>query len=488
MRTTVLLVIIAWPLAGAAFHLDCAGGDDSAPGTSPATAWRTAARASQHTFGPGDRLSVKRGTACEGPLTPKGSGAPGDPAVISAYGEGAPPRINAPGAPAAVALWNQSYWRIEKLSAGGSTEYGVHVSGDQGVMRGIELRQLHVSEVHGPLKKKNSGLVVVEAREEAIFEDVIIDGIVAERTSQWAGILVNGAGHRKPLAERRSRNVTIRNSAVNDVWGDGIVLFQVEQGLIERSAAWHTGMQVRHSIGTPNGIWTWRCADCVVRECESFWSDSPGVDGGAFDIDWGNDRNVVESSYGHDSLAYCIAVFGAAKRVTTQSIIRNNVCAGNGRSPRLARHHGEVHLYTWDGGKLDGVLIENNLFEWSPPVAAPAIKDEADWVGSQRAIVRNNMIRPAPAAAAVWRSGTLTISRDDSRDGRGLSVIAASARAQFMARGLKVIELEGPPQVTLRGPKGAVEKEWKGYAPAKEILFLIRQRMGEPRPASQSWP
>jgi hypothetical protein len=486
MKTTVLVIIAALPLAATDYHLDCAGGNDTAPGTSPATAWRSPARASQQTFRPGDRLLVKRGTTCAGPLTPKGSGAPDQPAIVTAYGEGARPRILAPGAPAAFALFNQSYWRIENLELGGSTEYGIHVSGDTGVMHNIELRDLTIRDVHGPLKKKNSGLVVVEARKNALFENLVIDGILAERTSQWAGIIVNGAGLREPLADRRSRNVTIRNSVVNDVWGDGIVLYQVEQGLIERSAAWHTGMEVRQTIGTPNGIWTWRCADCVVRECESFWSDSPGVDGGAFDIDWGNDRNIVEDSYGHDSLAYCIAVFGAGKRVTTQSVIRNNVCAGNGRSPRLARHHGEVHLYTWNGGKIDGVLIENNIIEWSPPFAGPAIKDEADWATAQRAIVRNNIIRPAPTTAPPWQSGTLVISRDNSHDGRGLRVIAASARAQFTARGLKVVEAEGPPQVSLRGPNGRVEKEWKGYVPAKEVLWLIRQSMGEPRPANQT--
>jgi hypothetical protein len=485
MKTTVLVIIAALPLAAADYHLDCAGGNDTTPGTSPATAWRSPARASQHTFSPGDRLLVKRGTTCAGPLTPKGSGAEGKPAIVTAYGEGALPRVHAPGAPAAFALFNQAHWRIENLELSGSTEYGIHVSGDTGVMQNIELRDLTIRDVHGPLKKKNSGLVVVEAREKALFENLVIDGILAERTSQWAGIIVNGAGQQKPLADRRSRNVTIRNSVVNDVWGDGIVLYQVEQGLIERSAAWHTGMEVRQTIGTPNGIWTWRCADCVVRESESFWSDSPGVDGGAFDIDWGNDRNIVEDSYGHDSLSYCIAVFGAAKRVTTQSVIRNNVCAGNGRSPRLARHHGEVHLYTWNGGKIDGVLIENNLIEWSPPFAGPAIKDEADWATAQRAIVRNNIIRPAPTTGPPWQSGTLTISRDNSHDGRGLRVIAASARAQFTARGLKVVETEGPPQVSLRGPNGRVEREWKGYVPAKDVLWLIRQRIGEPRPANQ---
>ncbi|HAX42691.1 MAG TPA: hypothetical protein DCY80_09075, partial [Solibacterales bacterium] len=74
---------------------------------------------------------------------------------------------------------------------------------------------------------------------------------------------------------------------------------------------------------------------------------------------------------------------------------------------------------------------------------------------------------------------------DDSPDGRALRVIAESARAQFTALGLKIVESTGTPQVTLTGPSGSLERSWKGYAPAKDILFLLRQRFGEPRPVPQ---
>lgn len=485
MKAHILLLAAAIPLAAADFHLDCASGDDAADASSPATAWKTTARASRHTFGPGDRLLLKRGITCEGPLAPKGSGAPGNPAVVTAYGAGPAPRVHAPGAPAAVALFNQSHWRLEDFEAGGSTDFGIHVSGDRGTLRNIELRDLLVRDVHGKLTTKNSGLVVVESREKALFEDILIDGVTAESTSQWAGIIVNGGPLNNPAPERRSRGVIIRNSIARDVYGDGIVLFQVEDGLIERSAAWHTGMEHRQTIGTPNGIWTWSCTRCIVRQSEAFWIDSPGVDGGAFDIDWGNTHNTVEESYGHDTQAYCIAVFGAARRVTSDSLVRDNVCAGNGRSPRLARHHGAIHLLTWNGGTLDGVRLERNLIEWSPPVPTPAIKDEAEWATARRAAIVGNIIRPAPRLLRPWTSATLAIRRDDSPDGRALRVIAESARAQFTALGLKIVESTGTPQVTLTGPSGSLERSWKGYAPAKDVLFLLRQRFGEPRPVAQ---
>jgi hypothetical protein len=60
--------------------------------------------------------------------------------------------------------------------------------------------------------------------------------------------------------------VTVRNSVVHDIYGDGIVLFRVKNGLIDSNAAWRTGMQPAQSIGTPNAIWTWMCTDCVVSK------------------------------------------------------------------------------------------------------------------------------------------------------------------------------------------------------------------------------
>jgi hypothetical protein len=357
---------------------------------------------------------------------------------------------------------------------------GILAGGDTGVVENIELRDVAARDVHGPLTTKNSGLIVVQALGQALLRDVIIDGAFAERTTQWAGILVNGAPLDNPRGERRSRNIVIRNSIVKDVWGDGIVLFQVRDGSIERSAAWKTGMQPRQTIGTPNGIWTWRCTDCTVRECESFWSDSPGIDGGAFDIDWGNEGNVVERSYGHDTLSYCIAVFGAKRLVTTNSLIRSNVCAGLGRSPRLARHHGAIHLQTWDGGSLSGVRIEDNLIQWDSPIKGTAIKNEASWTGAVGLVLRGNTIREGTRDAPAVAGGTLRFRLDESADSRGLRVVMESTKAQYNSKGLRVIEQRGSPRVEYTNAEGKLIRSWDGYAPASEVIWLVRQNLGAP--------
>ncbi|MDZ7637623.1 MAG: right-handed parallel beta-helix repeat-containing protein [Bryobacterales bacterium] len=390
-RFPFLALFVAIASAGD-YYVDCRDGNDAANGLSPATALRSVTAANRGAQpGPADRVLLKRGTVCMGVLAPQGSGTAGQPNAIDSYGEGPLPVVNAAGGFVAIRLNNQEYWRISRVAATGSTEHGIFIGASNRVVHDIQLRDVQVWGVHGKLTTKTSGLIVASATGTGLFDGLVIDGATVWDTTQWSGIQVNGAPWSTPLADRRSTGVVIRNSIAHGIWGDGIVLFQVAGGLIERSAAWNTGMQPTQTIGTPSGIWTWRCKGCQVRECESYFADSPGVDGGSFDVDWGNDDNVFEQNYGHDSQAYCISVFGAENLTTTNSVIRDNLCVGNNRSPRLARHHGGIHLVTWNGGKLDGVSITGNVVVWTPPVNAPLIRNEASFTGTRPNTVENNV-------------------------------------------------------------------------------------------------
>jgi Right handed beta helix region len=382
----------AVPLQGAAYYVDCSNGDDASDGLSPARPWKSLTRVSDHRYHPGDSIRFKRGTVCPGMLWPKGSGQDGAPITITAYGTGPLPAIRSgPGHEASFRLFNQEYWRVESIEFVGGQPRGVWISGDTGVLHQIHLKNIVVHHVTGELgDSKESGLILVSpGTATQRFDDVVIDGATAYNTTQWAGIMVGGVSF--GYHATRSTNVVVRNSIVHDVQGDGIVLFRVNHGRIENSVAWHTGMQPTKTIGTPNAIWTWMCRDCTVQQNEAFLTDSPGVDGGAFDIDFGNSDNTVQYNYGHDTQGYCVAVFGAGS-VTTNSVVRGNVCVNNGLSPRLARQQGALVLYTWDDGRLDGVRVEDNTIVWSPSIEAPAVKNAAQFVG-RPGIIRNNVIR-----------------------------------------------------------------------------------------------
>jgi hypothetical protein len=333
-------------------------------------------------------------------LWPKGSGVASATITAGAWGDGPLPRIQSgPDKEAALKLFNQEYWDVENLELIGGQPHGLFVSGDKGVLHHIHVKNVVVHDVTGEVKAKEGGLVVISPGTVGQrFDDVLVDGATAYGTSQWAGILVGGGDFGYPPESTFSTNVVVRNSVVHDVQGDGIILFRIKNGLIDNSVTWNTGMQGTQTIGTPNAIWTWMCRNCTVRHNEAFLSDSPGVDGGAFDIDYGNVDNTVEDNYGHDTQGYCVAVFGAGW-TTVNSVVRNNVCANNGRSPRLARYQGALFLWTWNHGKLSGLRVENNRIYWNPAGDAPAVINGAEFQGAGS--FENNLIRSsAPSLIA----------------------------------------------------------------------------------------
>lgn len=421
------------------WRVDCTGGSQATSHDASATV-HSLVEVNALALQPGDQVLFRRGTVCHGALAPKGSGSTSSPIRISSYGSGPRPRIEATDKDAAaVELHDQEHWEIDSLEVNGSRLYGIHVVATKGLMRHLILRNLTVYGVGtstDKVKSKESGLVVVHATSAgAGFDDVLIDGVLAHDTIQWAGILVSGAE-----GSQQTNRVVIRNSMVHDVQGDGIVLFRVTDGLIENSVAWHTGMQETESIGTPNAIWTWACVRCIVQNSEAFLTDSPGVDGGAFDIDFWNKDNSVLNNYGHDTQGYCVSVFGAYSPTTIGSLVRGNLCIRNGLSPRLARRQGAIFFSTWDGGSIDGVRIEENSIYFDPPGDYAVIQAGAD-LNARNIVFDRNVIDSTSSSTVsaslkgVFESGRNTVTHKgfEVAEKQGFAGTAAPESARSLA-------------------------------------------------------
>jgi hypothetical protein len=391
-----LMMVAALPARAAAtsqtFHIDCSAavnGDGSIQHP-----WNNLAAAEAQEFAPGDIIAIARGTTCQGAFAPRGSGAKDHIIRLTAYGVGDRPKIVAPStARQALLLFNQQYWQVDSLDISGGNKYGVFVTGDSGVLHHLYLKNLYVHDVYGgALKNKDNGLVIVGPSSiNVFFDEVLIDGVDVAHTNQWAGILVGGGSFSYKDDALRNTNIQIRNSTAHDVYGDGIVLFRDSHSSIRNSAAWLTGMEPTQDVGTPDAIWVWTCTDCVVADNEAYLTDSPGVDGGAYDIDWNNQHDTIERNYAHDTQGYCISVFGAGY-VTSDSLVRDNLCIDNGLSPRMAVLQGAIFLSTWNGGVIRGLTISGNEIHWNPPVpGTAAIEGPGDnggtpWVFSHNTI------------------------------------------------------------------------------------------------------
>lgn len=396
-RIVLCLMMVGSSAFGQAVHyLDCMGGDDSHDSLTPESAWKTLAKSNDYILQPGDKLLLKRGTICTGMLWPKGSGINNRAITLGAYGTGELPQIIGTGNEAGIKLHNQQYWHIENLNVTGGSPFGIAIQGTMPSLSHFRITNVVVHDVTGEPKSKDSGLIVIAPVQKAntLFNDIVIDGATAYNTTQWAGIIINGANFSINGESARGDGITVRNSIVHDVGGDGILLARVKHGLIERNVAWNTGMQFTETIGTPDAIWEWMCEDCLVQYNEGFASDSPGVDGGVFDIDFGNINNIVQYNFAHDSQGYCVSIFGAegTAGISRNSTIRRNLCLANGRSPRLAKRQGAIYLSTWSGGSLSGVHVDSNTIYWDPPINTAAIVNEAEIDQNTPRLFTNNLV------------------------------------------------------------------------------------------------
>lgn len=184
---------------GHKYFVDCSSSSNgSGEASSP---WNSLDSLRSKVFSPGDVISLRRGTECDGSLEPKGSGSADYPVRLTAYGEGSRPKVVAGGkSTQAFKLFNQEYWDVDSLDFSGGGTFGIFISGDKGILHHIHLTNLLVHDVLGEdMKHKESGLVVISpGAENQWFDDVLVDGVTAYNTKQWVGILVGGGNFGYP--------------------------------------------------------------------------------------------------------------------------------------------------------------------------------------------------------------------------------------------------------------------------------------------------
>lgn len=369
-----------------------------------ASPWNSLASAAAHTYGAGDSLLLARGTTCTGSLLIQSSGASGNPITIDAYGTGALPVINATGQVYAVKLNNSSYITVQNLELKNSTRYGLFATSSvAGTVNGLTVRGLVVHDVNGGvMDEKQTGLVMVTPGiKGSKFNNVLVENVTAYNTTLWSGIMVYGVyltGDHSWLktsqnVSLRSTNVTLRNNVVHDTYGDGIVAYLVSNASIDHNTVYRSGIQPTQTIGTPNAIWSWASNNVVVEYNEAYENRSPGVDGGAFDVDFFSADTTVQYNYAHDNWGYCVAVFGAERSTTTNSIVRYNVCANNGLKGAGGEGTEEIYFGTWNSGKIDGVQVYGNTI-YTTKSGAVGVGPWANPVfsGSLPEIWRNNLV------------------------------------------------------------------------------------------------
>jgi len=345
------------------YYFDSVNGSDNNNGTSPATAWKSVSKFNATTFQPLDRILFKAGCTWSGKFYAKGSGNPGEPIVIDAYGDisnkNNKPRFDTTiTSGATIAFNNVQWWEVNNLHIthhpAARTRWisAVRITADNcGKMNHIYIKDCYIHDVYGMLEVYGGGMGVTlgcneSGATESWLNDILIEGCYFE-TIDSTGFLggSNGAdGDRQPAT-----NVVIRDNFFTDIGESPIVVICHEGALVEYNV-------ITNSLGRGNGgcgIWPFASNDTIVQYNEVYGLIDNG-DGEAYDCDYQCDGTIFQYNYSHDNPGGFMRICCNAgdDNYNTNNIIRYNISINDG-------DHDDAVIELWK--KVENTQIYNNI-------------------------------------------------------------------------------------------------------------------------------
>ncbi|GAA3972016.1 hypothetical protein GCM10023085_62800 [Actinomadura viridis] len=370
--------------AGTTYYLDAANGSDAASGTSETSAWRTLAKASAQTFGPGDRILLKAGGIWSGQyLDLRGSGAAGAPIVLDRYGTGPKPVIDfadtaVGGEGFGVRLRNVSYWEIGNLEITSGEQptdrrrSGVLVVGEgtgAGNFTHVHVRNVDVHDVFGT-DRRTGGINFhargTDAQPESTWSDVLIEGNTVVNVADTGIQTMTDAFFNSSWTHRYDAfsGVVIRNNHVERVHRDGILVRAGRAPLVEYNTTSKIGASTTSTLPYLDRIavvaaqWPYYATDAVFQYNEASETRRLDGDGQPWDFDQFVYRSVYQYNYSHDNEGGTLLVMND----TDDNVFRYNVSQND-----LDRSTGAFHLISTAGD----LRVYNNVFYRSQGQTGP---------------------------------------------------------------------------------------------------------------------
>lgn len=290
---------------GTSYYVDAVNGNDDNAGTSPETAWKTMARASDNGYAPGDSLLLKRGQTFGGNFLPKGNGTKASPVVLSAYGEGDSPVIRAQSGEYLFVLVDVSHWVIENIEF---TSEGcgalIHSFGEEGI-DDITVRNCYFHDIGShDADSSTSALMIDNDSIGANVSNIHLDSLRIENV-EW-GIHTKGINAEDDkdtfISSEESYNsdYLFENIYIKNALYGGIVIGAVYNGTVRNCRvldcataqdAAYAPLWIRHSDGV------------TVEYCEIAGSTNK-TDGMAIDFDGWTVNCTYRYIYSHDNIRF----------------------------------------------------------------------------------------------------------------------------------------------------------------------------------------
>ncbi|UXP33882.1 DNRLRE domain-containing protein [Reichenbachiella agarivorans] len=379
------------------YFVDGINGNDANDGLTEATAWKTFTNVNATTFAANDTILLKAGNTWFEPFYPKGSGTSGNPIVLTSYGVGPLPIIDAQGAilsgfssSASLILYNQEYWEITNVHV---KNYAAHegespllknaiaITGNNaGTLHDINISNIEVSEVNGKLDTRTNGGIAYLIRgtdgtpvptnfdgvkiENCYIHDVSNCGVFTDSrwdtrdqfTSFGQTTLDGSTNDWYP-----SYNIEVRNNRFERTGGNGMVLRVADGPLVEYNTFYMCGLYTTGNASYPfncdNALWQYNEASHTVY-------NEGDADASGFDSDYYCKNTIIQYNYSHDNDYGSLLITSrgeSARNFNVGTIVRYNVFENDGHHMiRVSGTPTNSHVYNnvfYVGEDLDGMEV-----------------------------------------------------------------------------------------------------------------------------------
>ena len=330
-------------VSGNTYYVDATANEGN-DGLSPDKAFKTLEEVNNTELKPGDQVLFKRDCIWNGGLVLKYSGTEEAPISYGVYGEGVQaPQIKGNGQVYATVYGADiSFVEIRNLEVtnqSDQTKYlrGIFINSVNEDVEGVKIQNCYVHDVdsmtEAPLGINARygdvhwcGGIVVRAGSGAntestsILKDITVEGNRVENCS-LTGITVGGIFP----TEHKSKNVRVVDNYVKECYGDGIIMFNCDGGLIQGNVSDHNGASNRADLYFV-GIWTIWSDNTLIQYNESFGQGISG-DGQGFDIDGTCKNTILQYNYSHDNYGGFLLLI---ELNNGRTIVRYNVSQNDG--------------------------------------------------------------------------------------------------------------------------------------------------------------
>ena len=346
-----------------------ASGNDKNSGLTPNDAWRTIDKVNSIVVKPGDAILFEGGKIFNGSLKFDSRDANGgsNAVTVSSYGNG---RATISSGPAhGIDIYNTAGFRIKNLIISGTPgekNSGIQFYNDLPGNVKLDFAEVTNVEVHGfteygivfgswNANSMNAGFKNVLVEHAKVY-DIMNVGIGSY--GYFSETKTGYAHHNVVVRKCEVFNITGNPAITNKHTGNGILLSDVQNSVIEYSIAYNSGQLNANKSGGPVGIWYWDADQVTIQYNEVYGMKSgTSKDGGGFDLDGGVTNGIMQYNYSHDNhgAGYLIGQFEGA-RPMSNIIVRYNVSEND-----AATNGGSVYLFNGSSpASMRNIQVYNN--------------------------------------------------------------------------------------------------------------------------------